>query len=159
MNWNGLIVGIGTFLLIGVFHILVIKREFYFGKESWLVFAGAGIVAVALSTVIQNETASALVAVFGITCLWSIKELFEQENTGQKRLVSEQPEQKAEAEKFRRFIRPQAAKERGRTAEELNRRLTFFRKSFVIKESRLRLGTFSAHKELVCGFFFARKSN
>lgn len=79
MNWNGLIVATGTFLLIGVFHVVVIKSEFYFGKESWFVFAGAGTVAVVLSTVIQNETASALAAVFGITCLWSIKELFEQE--------------------------------------------------------------------------------
>lgn len=45
MNWNGLIVATGTFLLIGVFHVVVIKSEFYFGKESWFVFAGAGTIA------------------------------------------------------------------------------------------------------------------
>lgn len=80
MNVSGLIVGIGTFLLIGIFHIIVIKSEYYFGKEIWFVFAGVGIAAIVLSMVIQSMIISSLAAVFGITCLWSVKELFEQEN-------------------------------------------------------------------------------
>ncbi len=33
MNWTGLIAAIGTFLLIGSFHVIVIKTEYYFGKQ------------------------------------------------------------------------------------------------------------------------------
>ena len=40
MNWTGLIAAIGTFLLIGSFHVIVIKTEYYFGKQVWPVFAG-----------------------------------------------------------------------------------------------------------------------
>ena len=43
MNWTGLIAAIGTFLLIGSFHVIVIKTEYYFGKQVWPVFAGIGI--------------------------------------------------------------------------------------------------------------------
>lgn len=42
MNWTGLIAAIGTFLLIGSFHVIVIKTEYYFGKQVWPVFAGSG---------------------------------------------------------------------------------------------------------------------
>ena len=42
MNWIGLIAAIGTFLLIGSFHVIVIKTEYYFGKQVWPVFAGSG---------------------------------------------------------------------------------------------------------------------
>lgn len=94
MNVNGLIVGIGTFLLIGIFHVVVIKSEFYFGKEIWFLFAGMGIAAIALSTATQNVIISSLVAVFGITCLWSVKELFEQEKRVKKGWFPSNPNRK-----------------------------------------------------------------
>ena len=79
MNWTGLIAAIGTFLLIGSFHVIVIKTEYYFGKQVWPVFAGVGIFSLLASLLISNMIISVLIAVFGITCIWSIKELFEQE--------------------------------------------------------------------------------
>lgn len=94
MNVSGLIVGIGTFLLIGLFHVIVIKSEYYFGKEIWFLFAGVGIAAIALSTVIQSMIISSLAAVFGITCLWSVKELFEQEKRVEKGWFPSNPNRK-----------------------------------------------------------------
>ncbi len=84
MHWSGLLVGIATFLLIGSFHVVVIKGEYYFGKGIWPVFAIVGAAALGISLFISNVLAGTLLAVFGITCLWSIKELFEQEKRVEK---------------------------------------------------------------------------
>ena len=39
MNFTGLLVGLSTFIIIGVFHPLVIKAEYYIGVKSWIIFA------------------------------------------------------------------------------------------------------------------------
>ena len=88
MNWTGLIAAIGTFLLIGSFHVIVIKTEYYFGKQ------GVGIFSLLASLLISNMIISVLIAVFGITCIWSIKELFEQEERVKKGWFPENPKKK-----------------------------------------------------------------
>ena len=35
MYFTGLIIGVATFLIIGLFHPLVIKGEYYFGTRIW----------------------------------------------------------------------------------------------------------------------------
>ena len=94
MNWTGLIAAIGTFLLIGSFHVIVIKTGYYFGKQVWPVFAGIGIFSLLASLLISNMIISVLIAVFGITCIWSIKELFEQEERVKKGWFPENPKKK-----------------------------------------------------------------
>ena len=42
MNFKGIILGVITFLIIGLFHPIVIKSEYYFSKKSRYVFAAAG---------------------------------------------------------------------------------------------------------------------
>ena len=42
-NWAGLAVGISTFLIIGLFHPLVIKGEYYFGRKVNWAFAILGV--------------------------------------------------------------------------------------------------------------------
>ena len=42
---TGLTVGIFTFLIIGLFHPLVIKAEYWFGTRSWWMFLVLGIAA------------------------------------------------------------------------------------------------------------------
>lgn len=84
LNWTGLIIGSATFFLIGIFHVVVIKAEYYFGKNIWPAFASVGTAALTCSVLLGNAIFSSIVAVFGITCLWSIKELFEQEKRVQK---------------------------------------------------------------------------
>ena len=78
MHFTGLIIGVATFVIIGLFHPLVIKGEYYFGVKIWWVFALMGIVAIALSVAIANVLWSTLLAVWGASSLWSIGELFEQ---------------------------------------------------------------------------------
>lgn len=77
-NLTGLAIGIATFLIIGIFHPLVIKGEYYFGVRIWWIFLLMGIVAIALSVRVGNIFFSTLLAVWGASSLWSVGELFEQ---------------------------------------------------------------------------------
>lgn len=43
MNYEGILLGLGSFIMIGIFHPLVIKGEYYFGVRCWPVFLLAGI--------------------------------------------------------------------------------------------------------------------
>jgi hypothetical protein len=75
---TGIIIGAITFLIIGLFHPLVIKGEYYFGVKCWWVFlllGGSGIVGALL---LQNVIASASCGVFAFSSFWSIGELFQQ---------------------------------------------------------------------------------
>ena len=38
MHFEGLAMGVIVFLIIGIFHLVVIKVEYYFGKQVWPVF-------------------------------------------------------------------------------------------------------------------------
>lgn len=78
MNFTGLIIGIAAFLIIGVFHPIIIKCEYYFTDKIWPVFLIIGIAAGAASCFIHHIVISAILAIFGCTCLWSIIELKEQ---------------------------------------------------------------------------------
>lgn len=75
----GLIIGICTFLIIGLFHPIVVKVEYYWGTKSWWVFLALGIVGVAGSLWIDNVIGSSLLGVFAFSSFWTIKEIFEQE--------------------------------------------------------------------------------
>ncbi|RKJ07206.1 DUF4491 family protein [bacterium D16-54] len=79
MNITGIKIGIATFLLIGVFHVIVIKAEYYFTKNIWPLFLVLGLAALFASLKIDSTVVSSVISIFGISCLWSIKELFEQE--------------------------------------------------------------------------------
>lgn len=79
MNFQGIIIGLSTFLIIGLFHPIVIKTEYYFGKKCWWAFALAGIGFGALSLCLDNFVASAIAGATAFSCFWSILELFEQE--------------------------------------------------------------------------------
>ena len=84
MFFTGLIIGIATFLIIGLFHPLVIKGEYYFGTRCWWVFAVMGVVAIAGSLMIADVLWSTLLAVWGASSFWSIGELFEQKKRVEK---------------------------------------------------------------------------
>lgn len=78
MNWSGFIIGISTFLIIGLFHPIVIKAEYYWGVKCWWLFLLLGITGIIVSILIQDITVSALCGVFAFSSLWTIKELFDQ---------------------------------------------------------------------------------
>ena len=67
---EGIIIGVVTFFLIGIFHPLVIKGEYYFGRKVNKFFILFGVIFVALSLYIKSLTQVSLlvslsVAVFG----------------------------------------------------------------------------------------------
>lgn len=74
----GLCVGLCTFLIIGLFHPLVIKGYYYMGTRSWLVFLFAGIAMGAVSVLLSDTVLSTLAGVVAFSSFWSIKEVFEQ---------------------------------------------------------------------------------
>ena len=78
MNFIGIIIGFVTFLVIGLFHPLVIKGEYYFGVKCWWVFLIAGIVFAVLSLILDQTYVSIICGVVSFSSFWSILEVFEQ---------------------------------------------------------------------------------
>ena len=95
MNYIGLVTAVATFLIIGLFHPIVIKAEYYFGTRIWWVFLLFGLLFIACSLFISNSILSTILGVIGCSCLWSILELFEQKNRVQKGWFPMNPKRKA----------------------------------------------------------------
>ena len=84
MNYTGLLVGLATFLIIGLFHPLVIKAEYYLGVKSWWIFALSGIIFSVLSILAEDMVWSTILGVTAFSSFWSILEVFEQKKRVQK---------------------------------------------------------------------------
>lgn len=91
MNFTGIIVGLATFLIIGVFHPIVIKAEYYLGTKCWWIFLLAGIILGAISLLIGNLVISTIVGVTAFSSFWSILELFHQKERVRKGWFPEGP--------------------------------------------------------------------
>ena len=78
MNLTGLLVGLSTFLIIGVFHPLVIKAEYYIGYKSWVIFALAGVLFSVLSLLADGIILSTIFGVVAFSSFWSILEVYQQ---------------------------------------------------------------------------------
>jgi hypothetical protein len=76
---EGLLIGVTTFLIIGLFHPMVVKAEYYWGTKCWWVFLLWGIGGIIASLLVSNVFLSAVCGVFAFSSFWTIKELFEQE--------------------------------------------------------------------------------
>lgn len=79
MNFEGLLVGMFTFLIIGVSHPIVIKTEYYFGTRPWWIYLLTGLAALGAALFVEDMIISSLLGVLSFTAFWAIKELFEQE--------------------------------------------------------------------------------
>ena len=91
MNFIGIIVGLATFLIIGLFHPLVIKAEYYLGSKCWWMFLLAGILFGALSVMIDNLIASTILGVTSFSSFWSIHEMMQQKERVRKGWFPEGP--------------------------------------------------------------------
>ena len=78
LQWLGPVVGLSSFLIIGMFHPIVIKTEYYTGTRFWWVFLIVGILCCCGALLCADIVASSMLSVLGFSCFWSIKELFEQ---------------------------------------------------------------------------------
>lgn len=79
MHYIGLLIGLCSFLVIGIFHPIVIKGEYYFSSKIWPIFLGVGIGFLGVSIIFSNVLLSSFFSIIGFCCLWSIGELREQE--------------------------------------------------------------------------------
>lgn len=78
MHLTGLVIALSTFLIIGIFHPIVIKTEYHFGTRPWWLFLILGGACILGSLHIADTVTSAIVGVVGASLLWSIGELFAQ---------------------------------------------------------------------------------
>ena len=77
LNFEGILIGIASLLIIGLFHPIVIKCEYYFSQRVWPLFLIAGLLLLAAALFVQGLF-SILLALVGVACLWSIREIKEQ---------------------------------------------------------------------------------
>ena len=109
MYFTGIIIAVITFLIIGVFHPIVIKTEYHFGTKPWWVFLLLGCAAIGAAIAIENIMISALHGVFGASCLWSIGELFEQKKRCERGWFPKNPKRKGyyrDPDEVRQWIDP-----------------------------------------------------
>ena len=90
----GLAIGICTFLIIGLFHPIVIKVEYYTGTKYWWVFLLLGLVGGIMTIFISDIFLSTLLGVFYLSSFWTIKELFEQVDRVKKGWFPKNPKRK-----------------------------------------------------------------
>ncbi len=94
MNFEGIIVGISTFLIIGFFHPVVVKAEYYLGTKCWWIFLLLGIAGSVLALMLDDLLYSSIAAVFAFSSFWTIKEVFEQEERVKKGWFPRNPKRK-----------------------------------------------------------------
>ena len=94
LNFSGVIIGIATFLVIGLFHPLVIKAEYYIGVKSWWLFLLLGIVSATASLMVANLILSILLGVVAFSSFWSIGEVFQQKKRVEKGWFPANPKKK-----------------------------------------------------------------
>ena len=94
LYFTGVIIAISTFFIIGIFHPVVIKVEYYWGTKLWWLFLLMGLICIVAALCIPNGILSAILGVFGASFLWSIGELFEQKERVQKGWFPMNPKRK-----------------------------------------------------------------
>ena len=92
--FTGIIIAVSTFLIIGIFHPIVIKVEYYWGTRLWWIFLVLGIITIMVALLIANVIVSSILGVIGASLLWSIGELFEQKKRVERGWVPMNPKRK-----------------------------------------------------------------
>ena len=99
MNFEGIVIGAGAFIIIGILHPVVIKTQYYIGSKAWPVFLIAGLLCVGFSLIYIGGILSALLSILGFSLLWSVRELFEQEKRVEKGWFPKNPKKSNRSEK------------------------------------------------------------
>ena len=98
MYFTGILIAISTFLVIGIFHPIVIKVEYHTGTRYWWLFLLLGIACIVAALFTSNEVVSAVIGVVGASALWTIGELFEQRKRVKRGWFPMNPKRKEEYE-------------------------------------------------------------
>lgn len=96
IHFPGVLIAICTFLIIGLFHPLVIKVEYYTGTRFWWLFLILGLLCIFAALCIADIFLSSLLGVLGASSLWSIGELFSQKKRVEKGWFPMNPKRKKE---------------------------------------------------------------
>ena len=96
LHFTGVIIAICTFFVIGLFHPLVIKVEYYTGTRYWWVFLLLGLASVFGAFFVADVFLSAIIGVVGASLLWSIGELFAQKRRVERGWFPMNPKRKDE---------------------------------------------------------------
>lgn len=94
LNFMSVLLAVCTFLIIGLFHPLVIKTEYYFGTRPWWLWLVGGLASIVGALFISDNFLSTLLAVLGATLLWGIGELFSQKKRVEKGWFPMNPKRK-----------------------------------------------------------------
>ena len=94
LNYFGIIIGLVTFLVIGLFHPLVIKAEYYIGVKSWWLFLLLGIAASVASLLVASPVLSIILGVVAFSSFWSIGEVLAQKKRVEKGWFPKNPKRK-----------------------------------------------------------------
>lgn len=94
LNFSGILIGVATFLVIGLFHPLVIKAEYYIGVKSWWLFLMLGVVSAIASLLVDDLFLSVLLGVVAFSSFWSIGEVFQQKKRVEKGWFPANPNKK-----------------------------------------------------------------
>ncbi|MDD3694894.1 MAG: DUF4491 family protein [Lentisphaeria bacterium] len=95
MYFQGLFSGLVAFLIIGLFHPLVIKGEYYFGAKIWPAFLLLGLACCAAALFLgKMPMLSSILGIVGFSAFWSIHEIIEQEKRVAKGWFPKNPKRK-----------------------------------------------------------------
>jgi len=67
--YDGILVGLTSFLVIGIFHPIVIRAEYHWSKKCWPLFLVVGLLLLICSILLDSFVLSAVVGVTGFSCL------------------------------------------------------------------------------------------
>ena len=93
-NYSGILIGVATFLIIGLFHPLVVKAEYHIGTRSWWLFLLFGLVSAVASLLVGNLVVSIILGVLAFSSFWSIGEVFQQKKRVEKGWFPANPKKK-----------------------------------------------------------------
>ena len=88
---QGLLLGLCSFLIIGIFHPLVIKGEYHYGQRFKWFFVLLGILLCIGSLLTRDVILSSLMGVGAFSSFWGIKEMGEQQERVRKGWVPRNP--------------------------------------------------------------------
>ena len=95
---GGIAIGICTFLIIGLFHPIVVKAEYYWGTRCWWIFLVLGIAGIIGTVLISYILIASLLGDFSFSSFWTIKGIFEQRERVLKGWFPMNPKRKHEYE-------------------------------------------------------------
>ena len=87
-------IGLCTFLIIGLFHPVVIKCEYYFGTKCWWWFLLLGIAMLTGAVMVRDVFWSSVLGVTAFSSFWNILEIYEQRERVRKGLFPANPRRK-----------------------------------------------------------------